>query len=127
MSHLRPGLRPGDWIALLVSVLAVVMAINVTRGTTVEASLVTVEAESGTYIYSLDEDRNEVFAGPLGYTAVEVAGGAVRIVEDPGPLQLCVRQGAIRHAGEWLACLPNRVFLRIDGDLATSAIDGLAF
>ncbi len=53
--------------------------------------------------------------GPLGETVVQVAQGRVRVLRDPGPQQLCVRQGWISRAGEALVCLPNRVVVEIPG------------
>ncbi len=47
--------------------------------------------------------------------------------EDPGPLQICVQKGRISQAGEWLACLPNEVFIRIEGSTSADGVDGQAF
>jgi len=60
--------------------------------------------------------------GPLGETVVQVKGGKVRVLSDPGPQQLCVRQGWISRAGDMLVCLPNRVMVQIPG---TPAVDGV--
>ena len=53
--------------------------------------------------------------GPLGETVVQVKDGKVRVLSDPGPQQLCVRQGWISRAGDMLVCLPNRVMVHIPG------------
>jgi len=63
----------------------------------------------------LGERRRFAVRGPLGETVIEVAAGKVRVVSDPGPQQLCVRQGWISRAGESLVCLPNRVVIQIPG------------
>lgn len=60
--------------------------------------------------------------GPLGETVVQVKEGKVRVLSDPGPQQLCVRQGWISRAGDMLVCLPNRVTVHIPG---TPILDGV--
>lgn len=54
--------------------------------------------------------------GPLGQTIVQIQGGRLRVLRDPGPQQLCVLQGWISRQGETLVCLPNRVVIQIPGN-----------
>ena len=63
--------------------------------------------------------------GPLGLTQVEVVNQRVRVVSDPSPRQLCVRQGWISHEGEAAICLPNQVSVEIVG--ATRRYDSLNY
>lgn len=63
--------------------------------------------------------------GPLGLTQVEVNNHRVRVVSDPSPRQLCVRQGWISHEGEAAICLPNQVSVEIVG--ATRRYDSLNY
>lgn len=53
--------------------------------------------------------------GPLGITQVEVNNHRARVMSDPSPRQLCVRQGWISHEGEAAICLPNQVSVEIVG------------
>ncbi len=53
--------------------------------------------------------------GRLGPTVIRVENGGARVVEDPGPQQLCVRVGEIRRPGQAAICLPNRVAVEIQG------------
>ncbi len=46
--------------------------------------------------------------GPLGVTLVEIRDGRVRVKSDPGPRQVCVKQGWLAP-GQAALCLPNRV------------------
>ena len=79
----------------------------------------TVEVEvAGTIVANLDLARDGVSeaAGPLGVTAIEVAGGRVRVVSSPCPRQACRHGGWIGRAGEVLVCLPNEVVIRLPGE-----------
>ncbi len=60
--------------------------------------------------------------GPLGETVVEVAPDGVRVASSPCPLQLCVRQGWVRRPGGVVACLPNRVAVRVAGREGVDAV-----
>ena len=57
---------------------------------------------------SLRLNRRIDIRGPLGFNRIEIRDGRVRVASDPGPRQLCVRQGWIPPGGAAI-CLPNRV------------------
>lgn len=61
--------------------------------------------------------RAQTFAisGPLGTTRIEIVPGRARVVADPSPRQLCVKQGWLSRAGEAALCLPNQVSVEIRG------------
>ncbi|MDY0341332.1 MAG: NusG domain II-containing protein, partial [Coriobacteriia bacterium] len=61
-------------------------------------------------------DAEYRIAGALGDVVVRVADGAVRIDESGCPDQTCVRTGAISTPGSVIACVPNRVVVRVGGD-----------
>jgi hypothetical protein len=63
--------------------------------------------------------------GPLGTTQIEVEPGRARVVADPSPRQLCVKQGWLTISGQTALCLPNQVSLEIRG--RTSAYDTLGY
>jgi hypothetical protein len=63
--------------------------------------------------------------GPLGTTRIEIEAGRARIVLDPSPRQLCVKQGWLTQSGQAALCLPNQVSLEIRGH--TSVYDTLGY
>jgi hypothetical protein len=67
------------------------------------------------WIYPLDAETTVRVPGPLGETLVEIADGAVRIISSPCPEKICIKTGRISKPGQWIACLPNRVFISIRG------------
>lgn len=60
--------------------------------------------------------------GPLGITRVEIRQGRVRVLADPSPRQLCVRQGWL-DPGEVALCLPNQVSVQ----RGAAAYDSLSY
>jgi hypothetical protein len=65
--------------------------------------------------YRLDSDTAATVQGPLGVSVIEVEGGSARFASSPCPHQHCVDRGRIMKVGEWVACLPNGVIMKIEG------------
>lgn len=63
----------------------------------------------------LDRDRTFAVTGPLGVTRLAIRHGSVRVASSPCPHQVCVGMGAIDRVGQLLACVPNRLLIRIRG------------
>jgi hypothetical protein len=78
------------------------------------------------WVYPLGADRTVTVSGPLGDTVVEIRGGQARVLSSPCAEKICVRSGAIARPGQWIACLPNRVFLDVRGRSRRSA-DAVSF
>jgi len=100
-------LRPGDWLVLLLGALAVAALLLATPGG--GAGEVRIK-QRGELFAQLSPrlDREVRVPGPLGDTQVEIRNGRVRVMADPSPRQLCVRQGWLQP-GEVVHCLPNQV------------------
>jgi hypothetical protein len=78
------------------------------------------------WVYPLGSDRTVTVSGPLGDTVVEIRGGQARVLSSPCAEKLCVRSGAIARPGQWVACLPNRVFLDVQGR-SKGSVDAVSF
>lgn len=112
-----------DYAAILFSLLiAVGAALYVYAGSSGPLR-VRVQTDSGTYLYSLDEDRQVAAEGPLGTTYIEIQDGHAAVVESPCPNKLCIQAGDLHEHGDWSACMPNKVFVDIEGGESTSDVD----
>lgn len=99
-------LRPGDVLVLGLGLIVLVLAWRVAAST---GDGVVIQQGGRLYAQaSLRLNRVIEVPGPLGTTRVEIRDGRVRVLSDPGPRQLCVRQGWL-DPGESALCLPNRV------------------
>jgi hypothetical protein len=90
----------------------------------------TVRGEDGSWIYPMDKNESFEISGPLGITTVELKGGNVRVISSPCTNQSCVAAGTIHGNGQWIACLPNGVFLSIEGSDSSGeagSVDALAW
>jgi hypothetical protein len=64
----------------------------------------------------LHRDGEYGVATRLGRVTLAVAGGAIRVAESPCPQRICVGMGAKRRPGELIACVPNALLVRLEGD-----------
>ncbi|MFW5995595.1 MAG: NusG domain II-containing protein [Spirochaetia bacterium] len=120
-------LRLLDYVALAVALL-VVLGFSLAAASGGQGEKVEIKSEEGEFVYPLEEDRELTLSGPLGTTDIVIRDGRVQVTRDPGPQQICVRQGWIENSGEWLACLPSRIFIEIQGGETTEdGIDAQTF
>jgi hypothetical protein len=74
-----------------------------------------IEGKAGIWVYPLSQKDKLDIAGPLGNTVIELAEGRARVVSSPCGNQSCIFSGIIHRQGQWIACLPNGVFVRVAG------------
>ncbi len=74
---------------------------------------------------ALERDADYSVPGTLGISRIEIRQGRARVAADPGPRQVCVKQGWVSRAGEAALCLANQVSLEIGGH--DKAFDTVSF
>lgn len=121
-------LRPYDYVILVISALVIVAFSTLALGQGGAAALVEIRSDAGDFVYALNEDREVVFEGPLGDTVVRIEANTVRFTESPCRDKICIAAGALSEAGQWAACLPNRVFITVTGgEPDERGVDGATF
>jgi len=88
--------------------------------------MVHITGESGEWMQPLDKTGEFEVPGPLGSTWVHIEGGSVSIESSPCPNQTCVAVGGISQANQWVACLPNEVFVSIEGSAGSEGVPDAA-
>ena len=86
------------------------------------AQRLVIETPSGKWIYPLTETRTVVVPGAIGKTTVRIENNTAFISDSPCPNKTCVNAAALKKTGDWNACLPNRVFLHIEGGASDDII-----
>jgi len=119
-------LKAFDYLAISLSLLAVGgFSIYAYAGRNKTGDVV-IEASGEQWIYPLNVDRTESVRGPIGATIVVIKDGKAFVQDSPCPDKLCVHMPAISQPGQWIACLPNRVFVRVRGT-SDQKIDELSY
>ncbi len=112
-------------IIALVAGLALASGIGIYANRGARATLV-VETRDGKYLYDLETDRDIAVSGPLGETHIHIEGGEARFHDSPCPNKTCVAAPPVSKVGDWGACLPNEVMMRVEGAPETDEIDIIA-
>jgi len=120
-------LKPFDIpVFILAAALTVITGLKAYgRGT--DSLSVVVKGPDKTWIFPLEAEERVSVAGPLGETLVEIHNGRTAIVSSPCNGQTCVAAGELSKNGQWAACLPNRVFILIEGAGDTDVIDAASW
>ena len=84
----------------------------------VERRELVVHTPRGVFAYDMSKDRIIDVEGAIGISRIEISGDTARFLDSPCPNKTCVQSMPIHETGEWSACLPNQVFLRIEGGRA---------
>ena len=116
-------LRTFDYIAIALCLLVIAgFSVYAYSGRSGSGDVV-IDASGVQWIYPLSTDRREAINGPLGDTNVVIKAGKAFVEDSPCPDKLCVHMPAISKPGQWIACLPNRVFVRVRGSSAEQVDD----
>ncbi len=106
-------LLPMDGVAFLLSLGIFVWVTLGAYGAAGDPGQVMVQAGGLDYLYTLSSDGVHSFSGPEGDTLVEILAHRVRVLASPCRDQICVAAGWLDQTGQWTACLPNRIFVRV--------------
>ena len=75
-----------------------------------------IESGKNIWYYQLDKNKKIEIEGLLGKSLIIIQDGCVYFEDSPCPNKLCVLSNSICNNGDWIACLPNGVFARIEGE-----------
>jgi hypothetical protein len=118
-------LKPFD-IPVLAAAAALTLAIAVAvYSGEAASSRVIVRSPDKTWLFPLNAEERITVKGSIGETRIEIHNGRAAIVSSPCGGQICVAAGALHRNGQWVACLPNRIFLLIEG--AKDTVDATAW
>ena len=111
-----------DIIILCASITFTVWLYNTfwfSNGQTGEAEILVVQyADKSPVEYSLEEERLITIEGAIGDSIIEIRQGKARFIHSSCRNQFCVFHGWLTIAGDTSACLPNRISIRLKGNLA---------
>ena len=75
------------------------------------------------YIYPLDTDTTIQIPGLEGISTIQILQGQARYLDSPCANKTCVAASPIHRNGEWSACLPNGIFMRVENSTSSSDTD----
>ena len=117
------SLKIGDFliVTLLLAGAVAWIAFGMTPSITGSTAIVEVSGEQIQELHLGHEDYITV-RGTLGPVLIGIDGSGIRILDSRCPHGLCKRMGPIQKSGDWIACIPNKLVIRIQG---TSEVDAI--
>ncbi len=109
-------LTPFDRKLLLVVTILVALSFLLLLRQTSGARVVVSADDKIIFVAPLDHDQLVELPGPLGITVLQIKDGAAQVISSPCVRKVCIGMGEARHSGDLLACVPNQLVIRIEGD-----------
>ncbi len=123
------ALKPLDWLLILLGL--AVCAVSVMRAATGGSGspLLLVTSPTAEYVYPLDRDDIIHIQGLEGVTEIKIQQGQASYTDSPCANKTCMAAPPVHRNGDWSACLPNGIFMRVEASQPDSAqdIDIMAF
>jgi hypothetical protein len=114
---MKAPVKPLDFLVIGLSVCITILSAFAVYAGPDSAARAVIRGAGKTWIFPLDADEILTIPGLLGDTLVEIHGGKAAIISSPCNNQTCIATGHISRQGQWAACLPNNVFLLIEGNI----------
>ena len=125
-----PSLRVLDVVLFFFFLSLVVVSVFVSAADDGEALSAEIETVDGRYILPLSREAKLSVDGPVGKTLIRVRDGSVYVHDSDCKDKICIAMGEIDRPGGWVACLPNRVLVRViaeQGSESSESVDSGAF
>lgn len=78
------------------------------------------------FVYSLAKDGIYKFKGLLEESSIQVENGRAKFIDSPCENKNCIQSGEISTNGQWAACLPNGIFIKIEGKSKQNSFDAVS-
>ena len=77
---------------------------------------VIIRGQGREWVFPLNAEETVEVQGPLGTSLIRISGHEAWVESSPCKNQICVAAGQIHRYRSWVVCLPNNVFLLIEGN-----------
>jgi len=121
------AMRKNDLILITALALLAALAFFLAGGDDAAAQTVEISVDAKPYgTYPLDTDRSIRIETERGFNLIVIQNGTVRIKDADCPEKSCVRQEAVKKAGESIICVPHRLIVRLGGASGVDAPDAVS-
>ena len=115
----------GDWLVIIISLVAVIFMFQLFWSTEQGSKLKVRQGDKIIGTYDLNQTRDLHIHGAVGDSLISIVQGKVRFKQSPCRNQYCVHQGWLSRAGQVAICIPNQISLQLIG--AKSSYDSLNY
>ena len=79
------------------------------------------------YSFRLQQNHNQQIITPYGFIELKINNGKVWIEKSSCYTKICIKMGKITKASQSIVCVPNHVFLQIEGKNKENWIDAITY
>ena len=108
------NLRFADFVVLFLAITITVFCTVLIYARNGSSLHFVIQGKKGSWVYPINQTVQIDIAGPLGLTTVSLKDGKAQVLVSPCANQTCVTSGPVERRGQWVACLPNAVFVRVE-------------
>ena len=120
-------LKPFDIVFVLIFLIVIFLSFfNLFSKKNEKAAELFVQTPSEKVIYSRSKDGIYKFKGLLGESSIQVESGKAKFIDSPCENKNCIQSGEISTHGQWAACLPNGIFINIEGKSKENGFDAVS-
>ena len=112
---MKLSFKPADFIFFAISVILIVLSLIALSGNSAGPAVAVIKVKDTEYIYPLNQPRELEFEGVLDKAHLVIHDGCIEFVESPCRDKICIHMGQARKDGDFLACLPNRIIVTVEG------------
>lgn len=117
-------LRPIDFVVFFLALLLLfASSLHIYRLQRQGGAWVHISSGQRQWRYPLENNGQYQVPGLLGESTISIENGRASIIDSPCANKTCIQAGTIERPGQWLACLPNAVFVKIEGRTDASQPD----
>ena len=115
--------KPLDYLLILLGLILCTFSVMAATSQQEGTPLLILTSPANEYIYPLDTDTTIQIPGLEGVSTIQIHQGQARYLDSPCDNKTCVAASPIHRNGEWSACLPNGIFMRVENSSSNSATD----
>jgi len=113
---MKHSFKPADFLFLALSVILIALSLIALSGNSSgETAMAVIKVKDAEYIYPLNQPRELEFMGAIEKAHLVIHDGCIEFVESPCRDKICIHMGQARKEGDFLACLPNRIIVTVEG------------
>ena len=116
-----------DYFIIAFSIIIIMISIKINFHNNIDALTIKITGQDREWVYPIEDTNIELsIPGPIGTTHVHIKEKEVYVHTSPCIQKICISSGKISKQGTWIACLPNKVMISIEGN-NEKEIDGISF
>ena len=116
------SLRIGDILIFAILVAVIFLTGIALYGNTEKSSRLIVQTPSGRWVYPLNTPQTISFSGTRGTAEIRIENNTAKIISSACPNKTCIAAPPLKKIGDWNACLPNKIFMYIEGPEDTAPL-----